>query len=212
MSHRAFGDDDPALDLGDLEELFSFGLVSIDYGGQKSGNTRPTAEGERVVEEQRHIAEITKSDRAISGGGPGVGWEATLPVLEAIVRLYDQASAGEDVSQMDVGRQLGREEGDPGVSRAFEVLERNGYVEGGMSIDQLPGPLTVAPTEKTLQLLAGWPTSGEAAVERLLAVLDERIKAAPDEQQKGKLRALRDSLVDVGEGVAAEVMVKLLMS
>ena len=36
------------------------------------------------------------------------------------MNLYDQASAGEDVSQMQVARQLEREEGDSGVSRAFE--------------------------------------------------------------------------------------------
>jgi hypothetical protein len=79
-----------------------------------------------------------------------------------------------------------------------------------MDIDSLPGPLTVAPTEKALQLLAGWPTSGEAAFQKLLSIVDDRIAEAPDVQEKGRLRTLRDSLVEIGEGVAAEMLVKLM--
>jgi hypothetical protein len=198
---------------GDIEELAAQGFISMTHSdsASRSGTLRPTAAGQTEVEKQRRVAEITRADLAISAGGPGVGWEATLPVLETVMDLYDQASAGEDVSQMQVAKQLGREEGDSGVSRAFEVLERNGYVvAGGMNIDSIPGPLTVAPTEKAMQLLAGWPTSGEAAVEKLISILDERIDSTPDEEKKGKLRALRDSLIDVGEGIAAEVMVKVL--
>lgn len=208
IEHRSL--EEEALEVGDLEELAALGLVSVNWENDLSGRVRPTAEGKHVIEEQRRIADIAKADRAISGGGPGIGWEATLPVLEAIVRLYDEADAGEDISQMQVSQKLGRDDGDSGVSRAFEVLQRNRYVEGRTEIDGLPGPLTVAPTEKALQLLAGWPTSGEAALQKLLSILDTRIEAAPDEERKGKLRALRNSLVDIGEGVAAEVLVKLM--
>lgn len=88
---------------------------------------------------------------------------------------------------------------------------READVESRWEIDQVPGPLTVAPTEKALQLLAGWPTSGAAAVEKLLSVIDSQIASAPDEERKGKLRSFRDSVVDMGESVAAEVLVKLLM-
>lgn len=199
--------------FGDLEELARFGLValSLNNSGRREGTLRPTGDGKAKIEERRQIAEVAKPDRALSTGGPGVGWEATQPILQTIVELYDQADPGEDVSQMDVCKRLVKPEGDPGVSRAFEVLERSGYVEKRWEIDNVPGPLTVAPTEKALQMASDWPTSGAVALEKLLAILDQRIADTPDEEEKGKLRAFRDSVVDVGENIAAEVLVKLMM-
>jgi len=211
LQHPALGDEETPVDVGDVEELANLGLLNVNWRGDLNGSFRPTAEGKGVVEEQRRIREVVKADRALSGGGgAGIGWEQTLPVLQAIVELYDEAGPGEDVSQPQACQRLERNENDAGVSRAFEVLETSGYVSGGMEIDSLPGPLTVAPTEKALQLLAGWPASGDAAAQKLLSILEERIEQAPDEKEKGKLRALRDSFVDIGEGVAAEVLVKLM--
>jgi hypothetical protein len=210
LQHPALGDEEIAVDVGDIEELANHGLLNVNWRGDLSGSFRPTAEGKQVVEDHRHIQEIVRADRAMSeGGGPGIGWEQTLPILQTIIYLYDEAGPGEDVSQPQVCQKLGRSENDTGVSRAFEVLETSGYVRAGMEIDSLPGLLTVTPTEKALQLLAGWPTSGDAAAQKLLSILDERIDQAPDEE-KGKLRALRDSFVDIGEGVVAEVLVKLM--
>jgi len=134
-----------------------------------------------------------------------------LPVLETVVALYDQADAGDDVSQMQVNQRLGREDGDSNTSRAFEVLERGGYVQGTASIDPLPGALTVVPTEKALKLLAGWPADGEVALERLIAALQTQIDSTTDEEEKGKLRRVLDAVQGVGENVAAEVLTKVMM-
>lgn len=210
LQHPALGDEERGVDVGDIEELENLGLLNVNWRGDLDGSFRPSAEGKRVVEEQRRIRKVAEADKAISGGrGPGIGWEAALPILQAIVDLYDEGQAGEDVSQPQVCRRLGREDNDSGVSRAFEILERSGYVLGEMQIESLPGPLTVVPTEKALQLLAGWPTSGDAAAQKLLSILDERIEEAPDEE-KGKLQRLRDSVVDIGESITAEVLVKLM--
>ncbi len=111
---------------------------------------------------------------------------------------------------MQVNQRLEREDGDPDTSRAFEVLERSEYVQGTASIEQLPGALTVVPTERALQLLEGWPADGEVALARLLTALQTEIDSTDDEEEKSKLRHVLDAVQGVGENVAAEVLTKVL--
>lgn len=213
IQHPSLDPNPRSVDYGDLEELESLGLVRLSHSRDRSGSMVPTADAKHVVEEQRRLQEIARADAAISAGrsGSGISWDATLPVLEAVVDLYGKASAGEDVSQVAVNQRLEREENDSDTSRAFEVLERGGYVQGTASIDALPGALTVVPTEKALQLLANWPADGVVALERLVAALQARIESTSDEEEKGKLRRVLDGLQGVGENVAAEVLTKVMM-
>lgn len=203
-----------SVDHGDIEELWKLGLIDVTPSSvAMSGRLRPTAEGTHHVGEARRLESIARSDNAISSGSEGsrVAWDATLPVLEAVVELYDRADAGEDVSQTQVNGHLGREDGDSDTSRSFEVLERGGYVHGTASIDQLAGALTVVPTEKALKLLAGWPADGEVALERLVAALQAKIELTSDEEEKGKLRQVLDAVQGIGENVAAEVLTNVMM-
>lgn len=212
MQHPSFGEEERPVDVGDIGELESLGLVAVNWRSPMEGDARPTADGKRKVEEQRRVGDVIHAETPVSsGGGSGIGWNDTLPILKAVVDLYPDAPPGFGVSQGQVSERLGRAENDLDTGRKFEMLEQAGYIKGMLETDQTPGPLMAVPTEKALSLLAGWPTSGAAAVERLLSILDERIEDAPNEQQKGKLRALRDSVIDIGEGVAAEVLVKLMM-
>jgi len=212
IQHPAFGEEERPLDTGDLGELEALGLVAVDWRSEVEGHARPTADGKREVQEQRRMEGAIRTDSSDTPSGEsGIGWNDTLPVLKAVVDLYPGASPGFGVSQDQVNEHLGRKKGDLDTSRKFEMLQRAEYVDGLLDTDQTPGPLMAVPTEKALSLLAGWPTSGAAAVEKLLSILDERIDATPDEEQKGKLRALRDSVVDIGEGVVAEVLVRLMM-
>ncbi|HEX8688724.1 MAG TPA: hypothetical protein VF729_00610 [Solirubrobacterales bacterium] len=203
----------PQIDYPDLEELESHGLVVLKPSRERSGSLYPTAQGKHVVEEQRRIEQIARADNAIGDGSGGskIAWDATLPVLQAVVELYAQAAAGEHISQMQVNQRLGREDGDSDTSRAFEVLEQGGYVQETASIDGLPGALTVVPTEKALQLLAGWPADGEVALARLVAALQTQIDATSDEEEKGKLKRALDAVQGIGENVAAEVLTKVMM-
>lgn len=202
-----------SVDHGDIEELWNLGLIDMTPGRTAmSGRLRPTAGGIHHVEEARRLESIARADNAISSGSGAsrIAWDATLPVLQAVVDLYDQADAGEDVSQMDVNQRLERRDGDSDTSRAFELLARSDYVVGIDSIENVPGPLTVAPTEKALKLLAGWPADGEVALERLIAALQAQIEATSDEEEKGKLRRVLDAVQGVGENVAAEVLTKVM--
>jgi hypothetical protein len=202
-----------SVDHGDIEELANLGLVAVTPGNSPmSGRLRPTADGIHHIGEARRLEAIRRADHAISPGSDAsrIAWDTTLPVLQAVVDLYAQADAGEDVSQGQVNQRLERQDGDPDTSRAFEVLERSGYVQGTASIDQLPGALTVVPTERALQLLAGWPADGEVALARLISALQTQIAATIDEEEKGKVRRVLEAVQGVGENVAAEVLTKVI--
>jgi hypothetical protein len=203
-----------SVDFGDLDELAHKGLIRLTGNRPKSGGMLPTAEGRQFVEERRRVAAIVRADSAIAGDGSqlnAIAWEAVLPVLKAVVDLYGTASAGHDVSQMQVNQHLERDDGDPDTSRAFEVLDRSGYLEGQMEVDQVPGPLTVAPTEKSLQLLGGWPADGAVALERFIGTLEARIDMATDEEEKSKLRSMLDAVKGVGQELAADVLAKVIL-
>jgi hypothetical protein len=102
LTHEHFSDKEPRADLGDIRELDRLGVIAAEWESPNQGRFRPTAPGKRLVEDQRHLAEIQRADREISGGGPGIDFSTHLPVLEAVVHLYGEAAAGQDVSQMDV--------------------------------------------------------------------------------------------------------------
>ena len=177
-----------------------------------TGRVYPTNDGVQHVEEARRLESIMRADKAIApgSGGSRIAWDVTLPVLEAVVALYGHADAGEDVSQMQVNQRLERDDGDSATSRAFEILERSGYLQGTASIDALPGPLTVVPTERALQLIEGWPADGEVALARLIAALQSQIDSTNDEDEKGKIRRVIDAVQGVGENIAAEVLTKVI--
>jgi len=213
IDHPSIEGGERGIHYPDVEQLWHLGLVSMTPEGQMSGRLYPTAEGIHHVAEFRRLDAIARADNAISPG-PGtsrIDWDATLPVLQAVVDLYAQGEAGEDVSQMQINQHLARPDGDSDTSRAFELLERSGYVEGTASIDQLPGALTVVPTERALQLLAGWPADGEVALARLISALQAQIDATADEEEKGKLKRALDAVQGIGEGVAVEVLTKVMM-
>ncbi|HEY2717364.1 MAG TPA: hypothetical protein VGI73_14190 [Solirubrobacterales bacterium] len=202
-----------SVDFGDLSELAHKGLIRLEGSRPKSGAMLPTAEGKAVVGEQRRVAAVIRADAAISGGdgSSAIDWEAVFPILKAVVDLYGEAEAGHDVSQMEVNQRLKRDDSDLSTSRAFEVLQRDNYLEGRMSVDQVPGPLTVAPTGRALQLLAGWPADGAVAFERLVASLESRIAESSNDEEKGKLRAVLGALQEIGQDLAASVLAKVIM-
>jgi hypothetical protein len=208
-------DGETYIDYPDLEQLGASGFLVMtpQDGVAMTGRVYPTNDGVQHVEEARRLEGIMRSDKAIApgSGGSRISWGVTLPVLEAVVALYGQADAGEDVSQTQVNQRLERDDGDSATSRAFEILERSGYLQETASIDALPGPLTVVPTERALQLIEGWPADGEVALARLVNALQTQIDSTNDEDEKGKIRRVIDAVQGVGENVAAEVLTKVIM-
>lgn len=203
-----------AVDYPDIEQLSQLGFISLtpQEGLAMTGSLYPTGDGIHEVEERRRIESIVRTDGAISEGDRmGIGWDDTLPVLQAVVELYPDAPPGLGVLQARVNERLGRDEGDLDTSRKFEMLAEAGYVKGYLESDQVPGPLMAAPTEKALKLLKGWPADGAVALERLVVALEARIDASGDEEERGKLRSVLAAIQAVGQELAAEVMAKVIL-
>jgi hypothetical protein len=75
-------------------------------------------------------------------------------------------------------------------------------------MDQLPGPAFCRPTEKGLQVTAGWPTSsGEIALERLLALIDERLAAAASDEERSRWQRFREGITDIGRDVLVGLLI-----
>lgn len=72
--------------------------------------------------------------------------------------------------------------------------------------------MLISSTEKGLQLASGWPTpGGSGQADLLLKILDERIgDPATPEEEKGRLRRVRESVGDLGRAVLAEVLAAYL--
>jgi hypothetical protein len=128
-------------------------------------------------------------------------WRAATPVLQAIFAAYEEAGAPENgVETEKVLRALDDAESARAVVRE---LARSDYLETLIDVDGSDVPVTVRPTPRTLQLLAGWPSgSAEAALDELVAALDEAIGSAPTDEERSKLSRVRDGLLGAARDVA----------
>lgn len=133
-----------------------------------------------------------------------------LPLLEAAYGQLGTPAGFADEGEVDAGAlnmALGREPRDRRTTVVLRQLEASGYIRTVHENDQVPGPSVFALEDRALQLVAGWPSgSGEALLDKLLSVLDERIAAEPDEERRGRLVRLRDSLVGAGRDVVIGVL------
>lgn len=97
---------------------------------------------------------------------------------------------------------------DPEVTRLLE----SGFLRG--ECRRVMGPadhwcvLNPVLTEKGARAIGMWPS--EDPYEALVALLESRIREETDEDQRSRLRKLRDSLREVGKGVAVGVLTELV--
>ena len=191
----------------DLAALADAGCLRIQQSG--SGWTSDvTAEGTTHAQKLR-LADTSPSiaNEPVARQDP-LAWEArALPVLRAVARAYATQPSEIGVSSQAVTDELGPEADADEVGLVLDELERARYVEETLGGDHVPGPAWCRLTEKGLQVTAGWPTSsGEIALERLLAIVDERIAAAASDEERSKWERLRDGIADVGVGVVTGVL------
>ena len=138
---------------------------------------------------------------AAAASAVALDWSAVNPVLESVYEAYVSAGAPEyGVQSEAVLRDIGDS---AGTRAALRELVRGGYLEALADIEQADIPLVVRPTPLTLQLLAGWPSgTPEAALDELVAVLDQAIDSTPEGEQRSKLVRVRDGLLGAARDVA----------
>ncbi len=136
-------------------------------------------------------------------------WSDVEPVLRATYGLLvdrDWVSSDEVIAALDPPP------ADAFIAgRALRYLRDFGFIDGKMFLGH-EMPEHIQATEKGLQAASGWPVAGESQVfaSEFVKALTERIddnETAEDE--RGKLRRLRDATQDVGVRVLAEVVARM---
>jgi hypothetical protein len=131
-------------------------------------------------------------------------WTSVRPVLEA---TYDLLDEHDDVDGSDVCRALGRDPDDRTTMRELGLLREHGLIKAYLAAG--PSMTLIQPTPEGLQRMRSWPRPGDIgseAVEMLLAVLDQQIAAAADEEERSRWKRLRDTAASVGQTVVAEML------
>jgi hypothetical protein len=138
-----------------------------------------------------------------------VRWSDVEPVLQTTYRLLadrDFVSSDEVIAALDPAPADAFTTG-----RALRELAEHGYIDGAMYLGH-EMPENIRATEKGLQAASGWPVAGESQVfaTEFVKVLTERINdAETPEDERGKLRKLRDATEDLGVKVVAEVLARM---
>jgi hypothetical protein len=158
-------------------------------------------------EHARKLRLAAETEPGTPGGG-GLEWSTDVrPVLLATGRAHAASARPElGVTPDEVADALGRTRDDV-LDRILYELTRSAYLEETMGADQSLVPLHMRPTEKGLQVTAGWPSpSGEATLGRLLTLIEDRIAHSATPEERGRWERLRDGFTGVGRDTGAEML------
>ena len=203
----------------EIEELHAAGFIRVDVR-----KTRMPASGEvKAYTHEKWLIDVTPDgaarvdllERAAGDeraedhiAGPELEWATNvLPVLQAARQAAEAAPVDTGASQDAVNEPLGREAGDEVTARVLHELEQADYIRETLEIGQGVGPARFVLTEKALQVVAGWPGGGaDAAYERLVALLEERIAAAATPEERSRWERARDAVLSIGRDVLVELL------
>jgi hypothetical protein len=130
-----------------------------------------------------------------------------LPVLDAIVRFYEEEYVGQIPSVQTFADRLGM---DPQqVAKAVMDLAPTYLVVG----PSMGGPESVGidgVTDEARRAVGQWP-SPESVVEQIARAFLAAADREPDEQKRSRLRALGEGLLGFGKDVAANAVANAAM-
>jgi len=127
-------------------------------------------------------------------------WEPRdLPILDAVVRYFDEHPQGVILRCEEVANLAGRDATD--VHRALKTLEPT-YVRLASG---LGSPSVRGVTNQARRVVGQWP-SPEVWVERLVQALREAAEREPDPERQGRLRAMAEGLGGFARDVAVGVL------
>lgn len=212
VQHAGWPPFGPPVSREDLRDLEDFGWVRVTEQ-RNSWAFTPTMEGSKRVEELKrarlrpHLSDFDAS------------WSAIRPVLKATVDAWEARGASQrGVELREIGGHLddGHDHDDNVITlvRALELLQAGGWLGLEYEPEYQQGtaePLTATPSARALQAMRGWPgeLDTEALAERLLSSIDQTIEETPDEEERGRLRKLREFALDLGSNTTAEIVAKL---
>jgi hypothetical protein len=130
-------------------------------------------------------------------------WESRdLPVLDAIVRYFDEHDGAEIPDVATFAKFTGM---DPTqVARAVRALSPR-FIKTQASLGGLMDVAVMGVTNDARQAVGQWP-SPEVWLERLVQALREAAEHEPDPERKGRLRALAEGLGGFARDVAVGVL------
>jgi hypothetical protein len=130
-------------------------------------------------------------------------WESRdLPVLDAIVRYFDEHDGAEIPDVATFAKFTGM---DPTqVARAVRALSPR-FIKTQAALGGLMDVAVMGVTDEARQAVGQWP-SPEVGVERLVQALREAAEHEPDPERKGRLRALAEGLGGFARDVAVGVL------
>jgi DNA-binding MarR family transcriptional regulator len=134
-----------------------------------------------------------------------------LPILEAILRREQAAELRNSNAQLSDEIATELELDTTSVKIAIDSLIDAGYLRGSPVTawgDPVETYLIEGLTEKARQAAGQWPSGDPYS--SLVQLLEERIADTADPEVKSKLRAFRDAVLSVGQGVATSVLAELI--
>jgi hypothetical protein len=130
-------------------------------------------------------------------------WERRdLPVLDAVVRHFDEHSEVTRLTLPEVAQLAGRDVMD--VYRALKELSPT-YITLRDLWRSQPDALVWGVTDEARRAVGQWP-SPEVWVDRLVQALREAAEREPDPEKKGRLRAMAEGLGGFARDVAVGVL------
>lgn len=136
-------------------------------------------------------------------------WEDAREVLEAAYRVTTRQDFWPYASRRAINEELGRDPEDPRIGRVLYDLSRTGWLESKGETDQHVGPVEVELTERSLSLVAGWP-SAESAASALIAAVAARRDAVESPEERGRLERLHQSLSSLSLQTLANLLGNVL--
>jgi hypothetical protein len=131
-------------------------------------------------------------------------WERRdLPVLEAVVKLFDERPEVIWVSVKGIADEIGMDTMD--VYRAAKALSPR-YLEFTEMLADLPDPHRIShPTEDARRAVGQWP-SPDVWADRIIRGLQEAAEREPDPARRSRLRATAEGLASFGRDVLVGVL------
>ena len=145
--------------------------------------------------------------RREDGGVAESTWlDRDVPILEAVAHLECSVAPGEAIGVEEVATSA-QLEGDEVVRGVLALLD-GGYLDGRTlrGDGRIMAVRGISLRERGRRAVGGWPTE-TGGLEAFLELLSDRIDEVVDEEEKSRLRKLRDAAQGVGREVGTAVLV-----